>query len=112
MQREFNIAREAAYVVAVKNPEVANPPNIGLQEEARVDYPADLQAEFHGTRWAAADKHLLDFPRAEFVLVGATDHPASAPAERVVPDPAAVLRRLKLTPRDTPMAPLVEGEWA
>lgn len=112
VQQELGIAQEAAYVVALKNPEVPNPPGIGLKEEDRVHFPAGEQEEFHGTSWSAADKHLLDFERAEFVLIGATDHPSAVPAERAQPAPEAVLRRLKLTPRDTPLEPLVEGAWA
>jgi hypothetical protein len=46
------------------------------------------------------------------VLVGASDHPAGLPAEREVPDAAAALRRLKLSLRETPLEPLVSGEWA
>lgn len=112
VQQELRIAQEAAYVVAMKNPEVPNPPQIGLREGDRVDYPKAEQSEFHGTSWSAPDKHLLDFERAEFVLVGATDHPEAAPAERTEPTPEAVLRRLKLSPRDTPLQPLTEGAWA
>ena len=112
VQEELRIAQEAAYVVALKNPEVPNPPSIGLREEDRVHLPPKEQREFHGTSWSAADKHLLDFERAEFVLVGLTDHPAGAPAERAEPRPEAVLKRLKLSPRDTPLQPLVEGAWA
>ena len=112
VQEALGIAQEAAYVVALKNPEVPNPPSIGLREEDRVQLPAKEQGEFHGTRWSAVDKHLLDFERAEFVLIGATDHPSAVPAERAEPKPEAVLRRLKLSPRDTPLEPLVEGAWA
>ena len=112
VQEELRIAPEAAYVVALKNPDVPNPPNIGLRERERVQFPAKEQREFHGTGWSAADKHLLDFERAEFVLIGATDHPSAVPAERAQPEPEAVLRRLKLAPRDTPLQPLVDGEWA
>jgi hypothetical protein len=112
VQAELRIASEAAYVIAMKNPKVPNPPNVGLSEESRVEYSKREQAEFHGTRWSAADKHLLDFERAEFVLIGATDHPRDAPAERPEPAPETVLRRLKLSPRDTPLEPLVEGAWA
>jgi hypothetical protein len=112
VQKELGIAQEAAFVVALKNPQVPNPPNIGLREDARVHFPAKEQGEFHGTRWSAADKHLLDFERAEFVLIGATDHPSGAPAERAEPKPEAVLRRLRLSPRDTPLEPLVQGVWA
>lgn len=112
VQQALNIVAEGGYVISVKNPEVKNPPNIGLQEDARVDYPDDLKAEFHGARWTAADKHLLDFPRAEFVLVGLSDHPQVLPAERAEPTPEAVLRRLRLAPRETSLQPLVQGEWA
>lgn len=111
VQQELRIAQKAAYVVALKNPDVPNPPNIGLREEDRVHFPPKEQREFHGTSWSAADKHLLDFERAEFVLIGATDHPSAVPSERAEPAPEAVLRRLKLTPRDTPLEALVQGEW-
>ncbi len=112
VQEELGVVQEAAYVIALKNPDVPNPPNIGLREEDRVHFPAKEQRQFHGTGWSAADKHLLDFERAEFVMIGATDHPSALPAERQEPSPEAVLRRLKLSPRDTPLEPLVRGEWA
>lgn len=120
VQDELNIAPAASYVVSVRNPKAPNPPNMGLSDEAH--FPKSLEKEFHGRRFAGEDPHLLDFERAEFILIGATENPQRelgvdlAPGGQApggpAPDAAAVLRRLKIPKRDAPIEPLVRGEWA
>ncbi|CAA9500822.1 MAG: hypothetical protein AVDCRST_MAG39-1402 [uncultured Sphingomonadaceae bacterium] len=113
-QRALGIVAEATYRISVKNPEVANPPNIGLREGERVRYPKAMQRrDFGARRFTGSDPHLLDFERTEFILIGASDEAGGeVDAKHRAPTAESVLRRLHLPKRVTPIAPLVEGEWA
>lgn len=115
VQEELNIAPAASFVVAVSNPKAPNPPNIGQRRAAH--FPPKVQKEFHGRRFAGEDPHFLDFERAEFVLIGAREDPKRELGVDLggggrTPDPATVLRRLKIPKREAPIEPLLRGEWA
>lgn len=119
VQEELHIAPAAIYAVAVKNPDTPNPPGVGLREGAEARYPKALARGFHGRRFGGEDPHLLDFEGAEFVLVGAGERPEEETGSgsghdhaHAAPDAAVVLRRLNLSKRQTPIRPLVDGEWA
>jgi hypothetical protein len=74
VQRAFNIAPEAAFVLSIKNSEKSSPPGAGLPEHEEADYPKSLQKSFRGRRFADEVK-LLDYEGAEFVLVGTSENP-------------------------------------
>lgn len=116
VQEELNIAPSATYVISVKNPKAPDPPNIGLREEDEASFPKSLQKEFRGRRFGGENPHLLDFEGAEFILIGARENPEDELGvdlgnDHSTPEAAQVLRRLKLTKRDTPVEPLIDGEW-
>jgi hypothetical protein len=74
VQRAFNIAPEAAFVISIKNPDKSSPPGAGLPEHEEADYPKSLQKSFRGRRFADEVK-LLDYEGAEFILVGTSENP-------------------------------------
>ena len=115
VQEELNIAPAASFIIAVSNPKAPNPPGLLHGEEAH--FPKDVQKEFAGRRFAGEDPHMLDFERAEFVLIGARQDPegelgVELGSEGRPPDAGAVLGRLKLGKRETAIEPLLRGEWA
>ncbi|KAK9917620.1 hypothetical protein WJX75_006559 [Coccomyxa subellipsoidea] len=74
VQEDFSIKKTGSYIISVKNPEAANPPNAGLGKNQRADYPEDKKKEFEGTpggySWISAqDTSLLDFNGCELVLI-------------------------------------------
>ena len=116
VQDELNIERQGAYILSIRNPEKPAPPGAGLTEREEAHYPKSLQREFRGRRFAAEDPHLLDYEGAEFVLIGARSDPERAydvnlQAEHETAENADIFRKLKLSRRDHPLEPLLEGEW-
>lgn len=116
VQEEFNIPRQGAFIVSIKNPETSAPPNAGLPETEEADYPKTLQQEFEDRRFATADPRLLDYEGAEFVLVGARLDPERAygvdiEAEHQAARKADIFRKLKMSGREHPLDPLLKGKW-
>lgn len=117
MQKAFRIAKEAAYVLSVKNPEKGSPRAAGLSEDRQADYPDKLQEQFRGRRFAGEDVRLLDEEGAEFILVGARRNPEEAydvdlDTEREDEEHADTLRGLRMARSRHPLKPLFEGGWA
>lgn len=116
VQRELNIAREAGYIVAVRNPAGPGPPATGLGERG-ADFPPELQERFGGRRFIPLDPpEFLDHEGAELVLIAATEDARSElgidlhpEAERL--EDADIFRALRLRARDLPKEPLDTGEW-
>ncbi|EIE27488.1 hypothetical protein COCSUDRAFT_55496 [Coccomyxa subellipsoidea C-169] len=74
VQEDFRIKKTGSYIISVKNPEAANPPNAGLGKNQKADYPKDKKKEFDGApggySWISAkDPSLLDFNGCELVLI-------------------------------------------
>src|ERR1043166_1745223 len=67
VQKAFHLPREAAMVMAVKNPEASAPPGVGLPKEEKADYPRELIDVFRHRRFAGEDVRLLDYAGAEFI---------------------------------------------
>lgn len=78
IQRAFRIAPEASFALSVKTPEASAPPGVGLRDEQKADFPKKLQAGFRDRRFEREDVKLLDYPGAEFILVGARSNPEKA----------------------------------
>ncbi len=117
VQQELNIAPEARYVLAVKNPTAGSPPEAGLAPEQQVEFPDHLQERFEGRRWLAADPPaFLDYEGAEILLIGAAEDVDVGGGPEGTPDldPDRVddlYRRLRLDREEHPATPLIEGGW-
>jgi hypothetical protein len=116
VQRAFKIAPEASFALSVKNPERDQPPGTGLDESQKADFPERLQREFRGRRFEREDVKLLDFPGAEFILVGARTGPESAYGVELSAQPedyahAEIIRELHMVKSRHPIEPLFEGGW-
>jgi hypothetical protein len=116
VQEELNIAPQGAFVLSIKNPETASPPGAGLPEKEEAHYPKSLQQEFRGRRFATEDPHLLDYEGAEFILIGARTDPERAyeldiEAEHETAEKADIFRQLKMSRREHPLEPLLQGKW-
>jgi hypothetical protein len=115
-ERELNIKREASYVIAVKNPEAASPPNAGLDSHEEARFPKSLQEKFRGRRFLPVDPpDFLDHDGAELMLIGAAEDPEKELGIAFKPDRedehrADIFRHLKV-PRELVREPLFEGKW-
>jgi hypothetical protein len=75
-----------------------------------------LQGEFRGRRFATEDVRLLDYPTAEFVIVGARLDPerelgVELEAGNESPNTADIFRNLHLDRSRHPVESLLQGEW-
>jgi hypothetical protein len=116
VQAAFKIAPEASFALSVKNPEKDQPPGTGLDEREKPDYPERLQREFRDRRFEREDVELLDFPGAEFILVGARTGPESTYGAELPVEPedyehAEIIRDLHMVRSRHPIEPLFEGGW-
>lgn len=121
-QREFNLEREASYVVSVKNPRVPSPRGAGLQPSRQAELPRKLQRVFASDtggerRFVDLDPpDLLDQPGVELVFIAASGHPhaelgVDLEQEDETPRSAETVRQLGLDPEEHPTRPLFEREW-
>ena len=116
VQQELNIERQGAYILSIRNPDKPAPSGAGLPKRDEAHYPKTLKREFRGRRFAAEDPRLLDYEGAEFVLIGARTDPEQAydvdlQAEHETAEKADIFRKLKLSRREHPLEPLIEGKW-
>lgn len=68
IQQDMGLMKKGSYIVSVKNPEQKGPANASLPQGP--DWPAEIQKEFHGLRWMALQPKHLDYPNAQFLLIG------------------------------------------
>lgn len=116
VQQELNVKPQAAYVLSVRNPETPSPPGAGLPEQEEAHYPKTLRQEFRSRRFASEDPRLLDYEGAEFILIGARPDPERAydigiHAEHETAEKADIFRQLKMSRREHPIEPLLNGKW-
>jgi hypothetical protein len=116
VQRAFKIAPEASFALSIKNPEASTPPGVGLSEEQKAEFPEELKAEFRDRRFEHEDVRMLDYPGAEFILVGARLNPEDAygvelPAEQENYERADIIRELGMAKSRHPIKPLFERKW-
>src|SRR5260221_2388317 len=78
VQAQLNVRKQAAFVIAIRNPAASAPPTAGLPAREAAHYPDDLQREFGDRRFVSGDIRLLDYEGAEFILIGASDDPERA----------------------------------
>jgi hypothetical protein len=115
-QRVFRITKEASYIIAVRNPEAAAPPGVGLRPGQRAEYPPELLERFRGRRFTFVDTpELLDYEGAELVLIGASEDPEAElgielDAEHERLEAADIFRKLRLRRGEVPLDPIESGE--
>ena len=106
-QEELGILREACFVIAVRNPEVKT---AGFPDE-KPDYPKKLREMFADERWLdIADPKLLDYEKAQFLLVGARDDLSGYGVE--IPKRANLFKTLDLKKAEWPTEALEKGRFA
>src|SRR5215204_3469514 len=69
-QREFEIKKEASYIISVKNPDVRVPGFAA--SEKNPEYPKTLKEKFGDRRWINVDEpDLLNYENTQLLLIGA-----------------------------------------
>ena len=71
-QKEFEIRKEASYIISVKNPEVNVPGFAAFSSARKPEYPKRLMEIFGDRRWMDVENsELLDYENTQLLLIGA-----------------------------------------
>ena len=115
-QREFEIKKEASYIISVKNPDVKVPGFAA--SEKNPEYPKTLKEKFGDRRWInVEDPELLNYENTQLLLIGArkkdveeelgVDIDEKKETERS----ADLFKKLKLRKEQVPLKPLMKGKF-
>ena len=70
IQKEFNLQKESDYLINIKNPQAATPPEVGLTEKQKVKFPATLQTKFaHYSFIPLSTSEFLNYEGVELLLI-------------------------------------------
>ncbi|MEW5841181.1 MAG: hypothetical protein AB1753_09290, partial [Thermoproteota archaeon] len=113
-QQEFEIKKEAGYIIAVKNPDVAGGPGFERGEKPR--YTAEMMKKFAGgRRWIDAEPEMLDYENTQVLLIGARERGVQDELGITLVDKseaesaARLFSELKLRKKEVPTRPLEKG---
>jgi Protein of unknown function (DUF2795) len=116
-QREFQIKKEASYIVSVKNPDIQVPGySAFLKRKPR--YPNSLKEKFGNRRWINIDDpHLLDYENSQLLLIGARKKDVeeelgiAIDEEKESTRTAELFNDLKIRKEQVPLKPLFKGKF-
>lgn len=118
VQKALGIAKEARYVISVKNPDAPSPAWAGLGPDRDAEYPKRLRERFDGRKFNDVDPpDFLDYPGAEVMLIGAAEEDVSESLEiPLEPDDerietAEIFNDFRMEKSQHPTRPLTDGEW-
>jgi hypothetical protein len=71
-QKEFEIRKEASYIISVKNPKINVPGFAAFSSARKPEYPSRLMEIFGDRRWIDIENsELLDYENTQLLLIGA-----------------------------------------
>lgn len=68
VQSDFGIHDRGSFIMQSKNPEYPGPPIAQLPQ--RPEYPEQIQEKLKGYRWRPTEPEFLDYPNAQFLMIG------------------------------------------
>src|SRR5918996_3097553 len=114
-QREFEIKKEASYIISVKNPEV-NIPGFATVLEKKPEYPKHIKEKFGDRRWISIeDPQLLNYENTQVLLIGARKKDVEEELgidineEKETLNSAELYKELKV--KKSPIKPLLQGKF-
>lgn len=117
VQNELQIEPEASYIITIANPERRSPPQAGLSEDRKPQFPRRLNDIFAGRKFIDAEPpDFLDYDGCEFILIAASDDIKKElgieieTEEESIPK-ADIFQDLKLKKSERPLEPLIRGQW-
>jgi Protein of unknown function (DUF2795) len=115
-QREFEIKREASYIISVKNPDVKVPGFAA--SEKKPDYPKTLKEKFGDKRWINVEEpDFLNYENTQLLLIGARKKNVEEELgidideEKETERSADLFKELKVRKEEVPLKPLLEGQF-
>ena len=116
-QKEFEIKKEASYIVSVKNPDVIIP-GFKAFEKREPDYPANIKHKFGDKRWInVEDPELLNYENTQLLMIGARRKDVEEELgidlneEKETENTADLFKGLKVKSGQVPLKPLLKGEF-
>jgi hypothetical protein len=116
-QIEFQIKKEASYIVSVKNPDI-QVPGYSAFLKRKPDYPNSLKEKFGNRRWINIDEpELLDYENTQLLLIGARQKDVEEELgidideEKESARTAELFNDLKIRKEQVPLKPLFKGKF-
>ena len=116
-QQEFQIKKEASYIVSVKNPDIQVPGYAAFLKR-KPNYPNSLKEKFGNKRWINVDdRKLLDYENTQLLLIGARKKDVeeelsiNIDEEKESARTAELFTELKLRKEQVPLKPLFKGKF-
>ncbi len=118
-QREFEIRKEASYIISVKNPDVTIPGYAAFStEDKKPKYPKNLKERFGDRRWIDVDdSDLLNYENTQVLLIEARKKDVEEELgieineQRETDKSADMFKELKIRKEQVPLKPLLEGKF-
>jgi hypothetical protein len=117
-QREFEIKKEASYIISLKNPEIKVPGFAAFSENKKPQYSKRLIEKFGDRRWInVEDPELLNYENTQLLLIGARKKDVEEEIgidideQKETEKSADLFRELKIKREQVPLKPLLKGEF-
>jgi Protein of unknown function (DUF2795) len=117
-QREFEIRKEASYIVSVKNPNINVPGFVAFSSGKKPEYPRHLMEKFGDRRWInIEDQELLNYENTQLLLIGARKKDVEEELgidideQNETERSADIFKELKIKREQIPLKPLLKGEF-
>jgi len=119
IQKEFEIKKEASYIISVKNPDIQVPGFAAFSaQDRKPHYPNHLKEMFGDRRWIDVnDARLMDYENTQLLLIGATKNDVeeelgiSIDEERESQRSADLFKELQIKREQIPIRPIFEGKF-
>ena len=115
-QREFEIKKEASYIISLKNPDVKVPGFVA--SEKNPEYPKTLKEKFGDKRWINVEEpDFLNYENTQLLLIGARKKNVEEELgidideEKETEKSADLFKELKVRKDQVPLKPLLKGKF-
>ena len=118
-QTEFEIKKEASYIISVKNPEIYIPGYaVFSKKDRKPNYPKHIKEKFGEKRWINVDDpEILDYENTQLLLIGARKRNVEEELgiemneEKENKNSADMFKELKIKKEEIPLEPFLKGKF-
>jgi hypothetical protein len=117
-QKEFEIRKEASYIVSVKNPNISVPGFAAFSSRKKPEYPGHLIEKFGDRRWISIDDpELLNYENTQLLLIGTRKKDVEEELgidideQNETENSADIFKDLKIKKEQIPLKPLLKGRF-
>jgi Protein of unknown function (DUF2795) len=116
-QKEFEIKKEASYIVSVKNPDI-QVRGFAAFEKRKPQYPSSIKEKFGDRRWINVEHpDMLNYENTQLLLIGARKKDIQEELridlneEKKTENTAELFKELRIKREQVPLKPLLKGEF-